>query len=129
MNWNWFGKTLKQRKQLNHNILTALTTIIVVSMWWIWEHQQCSKENTSQLSKHNDNGFWWVCLKMLKKKKWLKHSKLDHQSTGLMTLILTLHQSRPLHMKENSALISIVFFPIWATCLVNNIYFILKVES
>ena len=68
MNWNWFGKTLKQRKQLNHNILTTLTTIIVVSMWWIWEHQQRSKENTSQLSKHNDNGFWWVCLKMLKKK-------------------------------------------------------------
>lgn len=27
-----------------------------------------------------------------------------------MTLILTLHQSRPLHMTENSALMSIVFF-------------------
>ena len=66
---------------------------------------------------------------MLKKKKRLKHSKLDHQSTGLMTLILTIHRSRPLHIRENSALMSIVFFPIWATCLVNNIYFILKVES
>ena len=36
---------------------------------------------------------------------------------------------RPLYIRENSALMSIVFFPIWATCLVNNIYFILKVES